>query len=319
MNDFFKECEEFVPKNAMAIHNILNNKGYETYFVGGALRDYCIGKLNNDKCSIKDWDITTTARYNDLKDIFNKLLRVNENGKVVSKKGKVELLIPDIETTAVFINKSMFEVTPMNIKKDGNVSFTNNLLEDLSTRDFTINTIAYSPKRGAISNFKNTDGIYIDAVNDIDKKIIKTVSEPNLYIKENRFTIVRALLFANKLNFEIEHDTLEAIREHIFEVNYINKGKLSKSFERLILSKPTDKLEYIIYTGLLEALVLDFNKNLGKEFVNCLYKLSLKGDIDCYLARLKFIYDSFSNKELLVELYKEFGVNKNIISSVCEN
>lgn len=319
MENFFTGCEKFVPKNAMAIHNILSNKGYDTYFVGGALRDYSIGKLNKDKHSIKDWDITTTARHDDLKNIFNKLLRVNENGKVVTKKGSVELLIPDIETTAIFMNKNMFEVTPMSFKKDGNVVFTENIIEDLSTRDFTINTIAYSPKKGAIYKFKNTEGLYIDSMKDIEDKVIRFVSNPNMYIKENRFSIIRALLFANKLDFKIENDALEAIRDNIFEVNYINKGKLSKAFERIIVSKSTEKLDYVLYTGLLNALVLDFNNNLEKEFVNCLYDLSNKNDVCEYVDRLKYIYNSFSDKEALLELYKEFGVNKNIISYINEN
>lgn len=318
MENFFYECLNLVPKNAMAVHNILTNKGYDTYFVGGALRDYSISKLNDKKFDIKDWDITTTARHEDLKNMFNKLLRVNEGGRVVNKKGKVELLIPDLETTAVFIDKSMFEVTPMNVKKEGVVSFTDSLIEDLSTRDFTINTIAYSPKKGAVYNFKNSNGIYIDALEDISKCVIKTVDEPNEYVKENRFSIMRALLFANKLNFNIEHNTLEAIRDNIFDINYVNKGKLSKAFERLILTKATDKLEYIKYVGLLQALVLDFNENLSKEFIDLLFQVSLS-DNNGYVDRLKIIYESFSNKELLADLYREFGVNKNIISSICDN
>lgn len=318
MENLFDECSNHVPKNAMIVHNVLNNKGYDSYFVGGALRDYCIGKISGDKYSIKDWDMTTTARHEDLKNIFNKLLRVNDGSKVVSKKSKTELLIPDIETTAVFIDKSMFEVTPMNVKKEGTVHFTKSLIEDLSTRDFTINTIAYSPKIGTVHEFKSLDGVYINALEDIYKKTIRTVGEPNLYIKENRFSLMRALMFANRLNFKIEDDTLEAIREHIFDINYVNKGKLSKAFERFILCKPTDSLEYVVYVGLLEALVLDFNKKLSREFIDLLFDMSLK-DIGGYVDRLKFIYDSFSNKKLLAELYREFGLNKNIISSICEN
>lgn len=318
MDNFFDECEKFIPKNAMAVHNILNNKGYNTYFVGGALRDYCISKLNNIDCKIKDWDITTTARHKDLMILFNKLLRLNENGRVVSRKGKAELLIADIETTGVCIDKSMFEVTPMNIKRNGNVLFTDSLIEDLSTRDFTINAMAYSPKLGVVSNFKTIDGVQIDSLNDLNEKLIKTVADPNISFKENRSNMMRGLLFSNRLNFEIEDDTLEAIRDNIFDVNYINKGKLSQMFERLILSEPTDKLEYLLYVGLFESLILNFNKKLSRELINNLYDMKNKDNLSDYVERLKFIYNSFSDKDLLLGLYREFGVNKNIISLISE-
>lgn len=318
MNSFFDECESLIPKNAMAVHNILNNKGYNTYFVGGALRDYCISKIHNKDLKIKDWDITTTARYNEMSNMFNKILRVNEGGKVVSKKGKAEVLIPDIETTAIYIDRDIFEATPMNFKKGGDVIFTNNLVEDLSTRDFTMNAIAYSPKLGTVSNFKNVNGLYIDSVDDINNKIIKTIGDPNISLRENRFNILRGLFFANKLNFKIEDETLESIRYNIFDVNYINKGKLSILFERLIMSKATDKLEYIVYTGLLESLVLDFNEKLAKEFIYNLYDLSNENKEERYEDKLKYIYNGFSNKTLLIKLYREFGVNKNIINFITE-
>ena len=64
-------CSDIIPKNAMAIHNVLNNKGYDTYFVGGALRDYYINELLGSSFKIKDWDIVTTARYDVMQALFN--------------------------------------------------------------------------------------------------------------------------------------------------------------------------------------------------------------------------------------------------------
>lgn len=319
MSNFFNDIDNFIPNNAKIIANVLKNKGYDSYFVGGALRDYANSKMKGEKFSLKDWDITTTARNIDLQNTFNKILRVTENGFVVNKKGRTELLIPDIETTAVFINNSMFEITPMNFKKDGEVVFTKDILKDLSNRDFTINAMAYSKFNGEVIDFKNSEGEHIKPLEDIEKGIIKCVNEPNSYIMQNRFTIMRAIYFANKLNFEIEENTLEAIRNNVFEVNYINKGKLSKIFERIIMLDTIDKIEYIRYINLFQALVLDFNDKYTKEFLNIMLDISVDGDKVSYIDRLRYIYNAFSNKDILIKLFQEFGVNKNIIYSIEKN
>lgn len=308
-------CSDIIPKNAMAIHNVLNNKGYDTYFVGGALRDYYINELLGSSFKIKDWDIVTTARYDVMQALFNKILRLNENGRIVSKTGKTDLLIPKLETTGISINKQLFEVTPMNIFNGDEICFTNDITEDLSKRDFTINTIAYSPKLGLISNFKTSGGVYVDAIEDIKNKVIKSTYNADLAFKRNRFNMIRAIIFANKYGFAIEEDTLNAIKSNISSVNEINKGKLFIGFEKLIMCEFTNSIIYIKDTGLLNVLCDHWNDNYSDELINLLMRLN-ELDINTCVNRLEFLYDNFSNKELIIKLYKSLGVNKDIIYKI---
>lgn len=315
MNNVKGICNDIIPKNAMAIHNVLNNKGYDTYFVGGALRDYYINQLLDGNFKIKDWDIVTTARYDVIQSLFNKILRLNENGRIVSKKGKTDVLIPKLETTGVSINKQLFEVTPMNMFNGDEICFTNNIAEDLAKRDFTINTIAYSPKLGLISNFTTPEGVYIDAIEDIKNRVIKSTYNAEVAFQRNKFNMVRAIIFANKYDFEIEKDTLRALKEGINGVNEINKGKLSKGFEKLMMCNFTKSICYLKDTGLLNVLCDQWNDDYSDEFIKLLMKVN-ELNPNTYIARLKFVYDNFSNKELIILLYKAFGVNKDSIYKI---
>lgn len=316
MKDIIEKCNDLIPSNAMAIHNILNNKGFDTYFVGGALRDFYLSEISNKKYKIKDWDMVTTARYEDMTHIFNKILRINENGRIVSKKGKTEILIPGIETTGVSINNQVFEVTPMHIKNGEDTRFIKDIYEDLTKRDFSMNTLVYSPKHGVISEFTNKLGQKVNAKEDIENGIIRCVGDANTLFRENRFAMIRAILFANRLEFEIEERTFEAIRDNVFEVNEINKGKMAIAFEKLIMGDITSKIEYIISTGLLEALCTSFNREYGYELISLLRKVKEDYCEYDYYKRLKFISNNFSNKDLVITLYKEFGVNKEILMRI---
>lgn len=313
MEKIFSKCNELIPKNAIAIHNILNNKGFETYFVGGALRDFYLSEVNGKPYKIKDWDMVTTASHCDMQNIFNKILRINENGKVVSRKGKTELLIPQIQTTGVSINNQIFEVTPMHVKNGDDIRFINNIYDDLANRDFTMNALAYSPKNGLISEFKNRQGKIIRPIEDIEKGVIRAVNNPNKLFTENRYAMVRAILFAQRFGFEIDEETLGAIRDNIFGVNEINKGKMSKGFEKLITTNEANIFDIIEAVGFFEALVIGFNRKYLFEmkdiFVNVIEGRSSMG----YFERLRFIYNNFSNKELIIELYRELGVNKDVL------
>lgn len=312
MNNINEKLNFVIPNNALTIHNVLNNKGFETYFVGGALRDLFMNYYFDTDYKIKDWDITTTARFSDMAKLFNKLLRVNENGRIVSKISKSEMLIPAIETTGIFINNQMFEVTPMHFFNGEEISFTTNIIDDLSKRDFTINTIAYSPKHGWITTFESKDGDIIDAISDIKNKVIRSTQNADNSFKRNRFNMLRAIMFANRFDFTIEENTLNSIKDNIVNVNTINKGKMSIAFEKIIMTKCSSKIYYLKSTGLLNSLCEEWKDDYSDEFI----KLLIEANSMCrdnFMERIKYIYDKFTNKEVLKKLYKSFGVNKECI------
>ena len=124
-----------VPKHAQEILEQLNNHGFEAYVVGGCVRDSLLHRVPGD------WDITTSARPEQVKAIFGHTIDTGlQHGTVTIMRDKVG-----------------YEVTTYRIDgeyEDGRhpkeVEFTSNLLEDLKRRDFTINAMAYNPKEGLV-------------------------------------------------------------------------------------------------------------------------------------------------------------------------
>ena len=128
-----------ISKEAEYILNKLKENGYDSYIVGGCVRDYLLGKTPDD------WDITTQAKPEDVKKIFS---HTYDTG---IQHGTVTVLIENIG----------FEVTTFRVESDysdcrrpDSVSFTKNIEDDLSRRDFTINSIAYNYEKGFVDPFK---------------------------------------------------------------------------------------------------------------------------------------------------------------------
>ena len=132
-----------VPKHAQEILEQLNNHGFEAYVVGGCVRDSLLHRVPGD------WDITTSARPEQVKAIFGHTIDTGlQHGTVTIMRDKVG-----------------YEVTTYRIDgeyEDGRhpkeVEFTSNLLEDLKRRDFTINAMAYNPKEGLVDAFADSAG-----------------------------------------------------------------------------------------------------------------------------------------------------------------
>ena len=138
-----------IPKNAETILHILEKAGYEAYVVGGCVRDSILGR------SPDDWDITTSAKPEQVKALFHRTVDTGlQHG-----------------TVTVLMEKEGYEVTTYRVDgeyKDGRhpkeVTFTASLKEDLKRRDFTINAMAYNPSSGLVDLFGGLE--------DIERRII---------------------------------------------------------------------------------------------------------------------------------------------------
>ena len=181
-----------IPENAAVILKGLSEAGYEAYVVGGCVRDSLLGR------EPKDWDITTSARPEQVKAVFAHTIDTGiEHG-----------------TVTVMIGKEGYEVTTYRIdgeyedsRHPKEVQFTSQLLEDLKRRDFTINAMAYNPDRGIVDAF--------DGIGDLERKIIRCVGVPQERFDEDALRIMRAVRFSAQLGFEIDGPTKEAITEKV--------------------------------------------------------------------------------------------------------
>lgn len=209
-----------IPANAAYILSELYKNGFEGYIVGGCVRDHLLGKQP------KDWDITTNALPDRIKEIFD--------GK--SKSHTVDTGIQH-GTVTVIIDHIGYEVTTYRIDgeyKDSrhpeSVIFTDRINDDLARRDFTMNAIAYAPEKGFVDPY--------GGITDISNGLIRAVGTPADRFDEDALRIMRALRFSAQLGFSIEDATYAALEQKIPLLKNISTERIRDEFTKLIM---TDK------------------------------------------------------------------------------
>lgn len=208
-----------LPKHVAFIIGKLYENGYEAFAVGGCVRDAIMGRTPHD------WDITTSARPEEVKAIFNKTIDTG------IKHGTVTVMLKGVG----------YEVTTYRIDgeyEDGRhpseVLFTKNLSEDLKRRDFTINAMAYNDKAGVIDLFGGVD--------DLEKKTIRCVGNASERFTEDALRILRAVRFSAQLDFSIDESTYNAIYELSDMLALISRERIQEEMTKLITSPKPDKI-----------------------------------------------------------------------------
>ena len=280
--------------SAINVLEKFNEAGYEAYFVGGCVRDY----LLNDEFS--DIDITTNALPDEVKQIFKKSIDTGiQHG-----------------TVTILINGDSFEVTTFRTEDDyidhrtpEKVEFVSDLKEDLDRRDFTINAMALDSK-GELYDYHCGE-------KDLRNKIIKTVNNPNERFFEDALRMLRAFRFSSKLGFEIEENTLKAIKNNAELIKFVSIERIINEFRKLLTGKGNKRsLELLLdsklnnYIPFLDEIseIIDFSYY---TFCQSLYILSNINDIS--FEKLKEL--KLSNKEIKqVKIYEK--INKDFIGNV---
>lgn len=216
-----------VPKNVAYIIGKLNESGYEAFAVGGCVRDAVLGLTPHD------WDITTSAKPEEVKAIFNRTIDTG------IKHGTVTVMRDHIgyEITTYRIDG---EYTDGRHPKE--VVFTSNLIEDLKRRDFTINAMAYNDEDGIIDEF--------GGVSDLENHIIRCVGVAEERFNEDALRILRAIRFAAKLDFSIEENTYAAIKKIAPNLSLISVERIQSELTKLITSDHPDRIKDIYRQGL---------------------------------------------------------------------
>ena len=175
-----------MPRDVRFILDKLNTFESTAYIVGGCVRDSIMGKTPHD------WDICTSVMPSEVKYIFKDFKTIDTG----IQHG----------TVSVLINNNIYEITTYRIDGDyedfrhpTEVTFTDDIVNDLSRRDFTINAIAYNERHGIVDPF--------NGVSDIKNKIIRCVGNPNDRFNEDALRIFRAVRFAMTLGFKIQDET----------------------------------------------------------------------------------------------------------------
>ena len=226
-----------IPEPARKIIDRLNEHGYEAYVVGGCVRDMIL------KREPGDWDITTSARPEQVKALFTRTLDTGiQHG-----------------TVTIMVGKEGYEVTTFRVDGDytdgrhpDTVTFTPSLEEDLKRRDFTINAMAYNHNTGLVDIFGGRE--------DIDRKVIRCVGNPTERFTEDALRILRAIRFSAQLGFEIEDATRQAITEIAPNLIHVSKERIQVELTKLLLSDRPQTMKLVYETGISPYVSETFHK-----------------------------------------------------------
>ena len=225
-----------IPKNAETILHILEKAGYEAYVVGGCVRDSILGR------SPDDWDITTSAKPEQVKALFHRTVDTGlQHG-----------------TVTVLMEKEGYEVTTYRVDgeyEDGRhpkeVTFTASLKEDLKRRDFTINAMAYNPSSGLVDLFGGLE--------DIERKIIRCVGDPLERFTEDALRIMRAVRFSAQLGFAIEEETRKALKVLAPNLKHVSAERIQVELVKLLMSPHPDYLRVAYEAGITAEFLPEFD------------------------------------------------------------
>ena len=248
-----------MPDNVCRIIQVLNNAGFEAYAVGGCVRDTLLSRVP------LDWDITTSAKPEQVKALFRRTIDTGiQHG-----------------TVTVMFGKDGYEVTTYRIDgeyEDGRhpkeVTFTNNLVEDLKRRDFTINAMAYNGTE-IVDEF--------NGLGDLEEGIIRAVGNAEERFTEDALRILRALRFSAQLNYEIEPDTVKAIIKLKDNLKQISAERIRVELTKLLMSGHPQKLTDVYNYGVTEVVLPIYNAYSDDERSKIIEALMLtaRADRDC--------------------------------------
>ena len=231
-----EQIKIILPEAVKKIINVLQSAGYEAWAVGGCVRDSILHREPDD------WDITTSARPEQVKVLFHRTVDTGiQHG-----------------TVTVLMDRVGYEVTTYRIdgeyedsRHPKEVTFTASLQEDLRRRDFTINAMAYNEEAGLVDIF--------GGIEDISKKVIRCVGDAKERFTEDALRMMRAVRFAAQLGFTIEDATRQAICDMAENLSKISAERIQTELVKLVTSPHPDDLRIAYETGITKVILPEFD------------------------------------------------------------
>src|SRR4051812_3342449 len=225
-----------IPADVEKIVERLLDAGHDAYVVGGSVRDALRG------VDPHDWDVTTDATPEQIQKVFKRSLYNNRFGTVVVRSGEHEVEVTTYRVDADYSDH----------RRPDSVAFSASLQEDLARRDFTMNAMAWRPRRG------DKDGELIDPFDgrrDLDARVLRAVGDPDKRFKEDALRMLRAVRFATLLDLRIEPKTFEAIRRNADLTASLSCERIQQELVKMLLSQtPSVALRMLSDTGVLAVI-----------------------------------------------------------------
>ena len=207
-----------LPKEISHIIKSMAQDGHKCYMVGGCVRDSLLGMKP------LDWDIATSASWEDIIKVF-------PDGEVVSEKYSVVRLEFENETNpeesiSVDLASLRQEGEYSDFRRPDEISFTDSIEKDLERRDFTINAMADHPSEGFFDPYNGRE--------DLKNKKIRTVGDAKERLNQDPSRILRAIRLVSELGFELDKDLRAAILAQSSLVQHVSKEKILEEFLRIL-------------------------------------------------------------------------------------
>ena len=199
------------PDQVLWLWHTLEEAGFETWVVGGAIRDIMLGRLADD------WDFATRAHPKQIMAAFHRTVPIGVD------HGTVGVLAPD---------GTLYEVTTFrrDVETFGRravVEFAERIEDDLSRRDFTLNALAWHPGRNELLDPWN-------GAIDMDEQILRTVGDPAERFAEDLLRVLRALRFAGEFGLTIEAETWRALLSAVPQLSRLSSERIQEEMMKVL-------------------------------------------------------------------------------------
>lgn len=254
-----------IPNHVEKLIKRLLDDGYDAYLVGGSIRNILMNKKP------VDWDIASSAEPNEVIEMFldKKVIKTGEKYgtvTVICQEGKVEV--------TTFRSEGGYS--------DGRhpdwVHYEKSIEKDLSRRDFTINAIAYNKKDGLVDPF--------GGIEDIIKKRICAVGNPEDRFLEDGLRMIRAVRFSAILDFEIEENTFNAIKKMAEKIKLVSSERIRDELFKILCSpNPSKGTKMLLETRLIKYILPEIALTVGFDQNNPNHDRDVFQHILCVLDR----------------------------------
>jgi tRNA nucleotidyltransferase (CCA-adding enzyme) len=222
-----------IPSFIMMVLKRLHTSGHQGYVVGGAVRDYCLGR------KLIDWDVATSAGSEEIKALFADVRHFS------LRHDTVTLVSSDYHC----------EITAFK----GGKGLGQTIEEDLGHRDFTINAMAYDVAIGAI----------IDPYGgrkDLSRRLIRAVGDPYKRFLEDPVRLLRAVRLTTELGYEMVPKTQQTLTAMAERLNSVAEERVRDELLKILMSdKPSRGFDLMRKTGLLEHVIPELLEGYRKK------------------------------------------------------
>lgn len=242
-----------IPQEVQSVAKTLADAGFETYLVGGCVRD--ILRADPPAGGPKDWDIATNAKPKEIQELFADSVYENNFGTVGVKTRSENPKLAVVEVTTYRVEGKYTDK-----RHPDEIKFAKTIEEDLSRRDFTINALALN----AAEEIEKKIVDPYDGQADLKKKTVRTVGDPSERFNEDALRLMRAVRFAVELEFTIETKTRKAIEKHTPLLEMIAKERIRDEFVKIVETPNAARgILLLEELGLLKFVLPELREGIG--------------------------------------------------------